>query len=193
MTSSGASQPHISDYARLSALSSIQRFSVAEIASQAITKALETIVVTDRLAVLKALASLYSTLGYTRKRAVVLREIAALLSDGIRRARTTQASEVVVRSTPATEGNTAIVSLLEKVCEAYGVELIERLVVGSKEAANRRRQSVFGLSGDKVKSTVVSDEPDLVGRFGWPSLQVSVVRDAVYMAGMISGERYSAF
>lgn len=183
------------DFARLSALATVQRFSVAEIASQAITPQLESIAFVDRLAILKALASLYSTLGYSRKRASVVAEIAALLSDSFRRAK--EANNVlpqiggVIRSTPKTEGNQAIIHLLERVCEAYGIEVIDKLIVGSKEAANKRRQSVIGLPNPEIslsnKASFLNEESEMAVRFGWPALQVAVIRDAVYMAGMISG------
>ena len=82
----------------------------------------------------------------------------------------------IVRTTSDTAGNESIIRVAEKVCEAFGIEVVPRVM---KEKSSKRRSI---LQGGAVEA-----ELDGKGRFGWQALQVGVLRDAISIAEALPG------
>lgn len=148
----------------------VSRASIAQWVSSAYTPALSRARTPVRLRILSDMAALYASLGYTRKHAFVIREIAAICSaiGGSPRAMT-DVSDLVRRRGGAMDrsGNQTIIKLVERVCEIYGVPA-SRGSTASGEAV---------LQGQLEAQT----------RFGWPLLQVGVLKDAVAISELLPG------
>ncbi|KAK0459779.1 TRAPP II complex [Desarmillaria tabescens] len=180
---------------RLSSISGISRISVASVIAQAHGPWLLHLDARERIGVLEAVAALYSCLGFRRKEAYILREVLGCIldlivcgrdEDGIATASyspdegaqtsTTNATmssapgnpQVGVRVNESTEGNHSILKLLTHLCRVLGIELDAVKIV------------------DADSTSVDANEPDddfqLREPFGWPELQVGVVREAVAVA-----------
>lgn len=77
----------------------------------------------------------------------------------------------IVRTTSDTAGNDSIVRVAEKVCEAFGIEVVSR--AEKKSGAIEEERATELTIG--VRSV------------GWPALQVGVLRDAIMIAEALPG------
>lgn len=168
----------------------------------------------DRLHHLNAMAATYSCLGFKRKEAFVLREVLAVVmdmlvtarEDGIRtkngsvglgisgmdhfnhgnfafdaRAGGGSSGTVGVRPNVNEAGNESVLRLVRYVCGVYGVDL-SRVSMAKVDSEKLDQES----GGNDDEAAVVDDE-DEMDRFGWPELQLGVVREAVAIAEALPG------
>lgn len=84
----------------------------------------------------------------------------------------------IVRTTSDSKGNESVVRIVEKVCEAFGIEVVPRATKTSK--MDRRKSVIQGQRLEPIASVVVE-------RFGWPLLQVGVLGDAIRIAESLPG------
>ena len=161
---------------------------IAELLGLAYTPLLAQSPVPDRLLFLNTIVAGYSSLGFARKRAAILLEIAAIATDVSRRARAEvregQSPGAIVSTAPEVDGNDAVLLLLDQCCEAYGVEIVKRF----RAAEAGRRVSVIGGTQQRSTGADAAGDGAEDDRFGWPDLQVAVVRDAVKASEMLPGE-----
>lgn len=157
-------------YAQRTSASLIQRSAIAEQVSLAITSHSLGIPLTDRLALCSAAATLYSSIGYSRKRSSVLREAAALISEAAMHAKTSRqlqaSTSSLIRSLPHADGNSSIVQLLHTICADVGIPLTKRHT--------------------EKNASPLTVEQDLPEPFGWSELQLSVIKDCILCARMLS-------
>lgn len=83
----------------------------------------------------------------------------------------------IVRTTSDSAGNESVVRIAEKVCEAFGIEVVPRT---TKMGKTDRRKSLVQGPPSEVPSGAVA-------RFGWPLLQVGVLGDAIRIAESLPG------
>jgi len=166
--------------------SGLVKADVSDALSHAFSPLLANLPVPQRLGYLNAIASLYGTLGFLRKRAAAVREIVGVAADALRRARAAShgghAAEIV-SSAPAVEGNDALVLLLEQVCDAYGVDLVSRIHADDRANADKRISIIGGPGARRATAAAAGSEAsDALADarcFGWPTLQVAVLRDSI--------------
>ncbi|KAK0197056.1 TRAPP II complex [Armillaria mellea] len=184
---------------RLSSISGISRISITSVIAQAHGPWLLHLDARERIGVLETMAALYSCLGFRRKEAYILREVLGCIldlivcgrdEDGITTASysldegaqtsTTNAAtpsvpdnaQVGVRVNESTEGNHSILNLLTHLCKVLGIDLDAVKIVD----ADSTRCSTDANEHE------LDDDYQLREPFGWPELQVGVVREAVAFA-----------
>lgn len=197
---------------RLSVFTGITRSQIAGTVSQAHGPWLLHLGPQERLAVLQSMASIYICLGYRRKEAYVLREVISCIMDlvvcgrdedyQLRRsdvgspglvARTadlqngddntpTANGSLAFRPNENMQGNQSVLKILTYVCKALGVDL-ESVNVASPPNAE---EGNFDLH--IVPFEVLSLAESLNNSFGWPELQVGVVREAIAVAEALPGQ-----
>ncbi|KAK2466897.1 hypothetical protein APHAL10511_001155 [Amanita phalloides] len=182
-----------SNLERLSSLSGVTRSSISSIIAQAHGPWLLHLAPRERISMLEIMASLYACMGYRRKEIYILREILGCVmdllvcgreEDGLTRPTNvlgTNGSDVQghvpsasggggvgIRFSERTDGNDSIRRLLKHICNVLGVNL----------------EAVKMIDGDCERQTDISDvEADVYPEsYGWPELQVGVVREAVAVA-----------
>ncbi|KAH8106969.1 TRAPP II complex [Cristinia sonorae] len=180
---------------RLTSITGISRATIAATLTQVHGPWLLHLGTRDRILVLEAMATVYGAIGYKRKEAYILREVLGCVMDlvvcereetgGIRTAgtglglgiqgvnlgRDTTRGAVGVRENDSTEGNQSIVRIVKYVCLVHGIDLeAVRLVEG------------FLLSGDDQKEPGQPSEDSPHDLFGWPELQIGIVREAIAVA-----------
>ncbi|KAF8921247.1 TRAPP II complex [Mucidula mucida] len=177
---------------RLSSFSGVSRQSISNVLTQIHGPWLLHLGPRERVSILEAMASTYACLGYRRKEAYILREILGCVldlivcgreEDGRTRVSTSgdgsatpnghndvlnNSAQVGMRMNESTDGNNSVLNLLNYVCRTLGIDLeaVKILDVGQTTP----RSDDLGLDDD-VR------EP-----FGWPELQVGVVREAIAVA-----------
>lgn len=159
----------------------IQRSAIASLLSLAYTPHLASLDLPTRLRLTGEIAGLFGRIGYRRKEAFLLREVAALGAEGVgvggQGAEGEQGGEG-----RSMRGNEALVRVAERVCGAFGVEVVPRSnSAGGKEARRRtllqRDHEDDGHGGEEGGRS----------RFGWPALQVGVLRDCIGIAEALPG------
>ncbi|KAG6879987.1 hypothetical protein C0992_008580 [Termitomyces sp. T32_za158] len=192
---------------RLSSVSGISRGSIASILSQFHGPWLLHLGARERIAILEAASGLYACLGYRRKEAYILREVLGCIldlivcgreEDGLSRMSSVPGTSglgiqgmkqssgggwggVGVRVSESTDGNDSILELLKYVCKVLGINLDAVKLVD--------------VNPSGFPSSVVADESSSISyedydketfenmeTYGWPDLQVGVVREAVAVA-----------
>lgn len=200
------SGPEQARRARLNSLAlsnTVPRSSVAAWLDSAYSPHLATLSVPMRIRVLAEIASCFGRIGYRRKEAFVLREVAALCADsaasqqaalalrdrsgngslalridtGSKSSRNGTNGKVLPtprrRAGIATDTHLQILEVLERVCSAYGLDP--------------------GPTGDdhasaETASPIEQTQTSSAGtRFGWPSIQLGTLQDATRMAEMVNG------
>jgi hypothetical protein len=192
---------------RLSSTSGISRSSIAAILAQLHGPWLLHLGARERIAVLEAMSRLYACLGYRRKEAYILREVLGCIldlivcgreEDGLSRMSSVpftaglgikggsglaaEWSGVGVRLSEVTDGNESILKLLAYVCKVLGINLDAVRLVEIDE------EGLPVSSGDG--SVSVGSEESFEGNlepYGWPEIQVGVVREAVAVAEALPG------
>lgn len=212
-----ATSPDLAKRAQLASLApsnTVPRSSIAIWISSAYSPHLATLSLPVRLRITSEVASLFGRIGYRRKEAFVLRELAALCAEGVAgrsieifpvgtsggavgtsvngipspipeegadtdATRTKTAS--IVRTTMTTVGNDSIVHLSERVCAAFGIQ------VAPKATRDKKGNRMSVMQGRALE---ISEEGS--GSFGWPGLQVGVLKDAIAIAESLPGELIDA-
>ncbi|KAF7976728.1 hypothetical protein HWV62_5913 [Athelia sp. TMB] len=186
---------------RLSMVSGISRSTISGYLAQAHGPWLVHLGPTERLAVLETMAGMYACLGYKRKEAYVLREVLGCVMDllvcgreenrkpttspggaglGIRNASFGGGNGVPgtvgVRQNESAEGNASILRLLKYVCKVLGIDLeAVKLVNPAELSAEDNKAETNNSSQDDTLDTL----PEV---YGWPELQIGVIREAIAVA-----------
>ncbi|KWU44001.1 hypothetical protein RHOSPDRAFT_34430 [Rhodotorula sp. JG-1b] len=199
------SGPEQASRARLNSLApsnTVPRSSIAAWLDSAYSPHLATLSVVTRTRILADIASCFGRIGYRRKEAFVLREVAALCADS---AASHQASLALqdpsgngsldlridtgskssrngtngkVLPTPrrrpgiATDTQLQILEVLERVCSAYGLD-------PGPTGDNHGTEE----NASPIEPTQTSSAEN---RFGWPSIQLGVLQDATRMAEIVN-------
>jgi hypothetical protein len=152
---------------------------------------------------LESTASLYACLGYRRKEAYILREVLGCILDligcgreedgfsrlssvplpsglGIQGPSSSQRGNVGVRFSENIDGNESVLRLLKYVCKVLGINLDAVRLLETSDADITEVQSAPASVEDDVATEFM--EP-----YGWPELQVGVVREAVAVAEALPG------
>ncbi|CAK5277407.1 unnamed protein product [Mycena citricolor] len=181
---------------RLSTMSNISRATISAVLAQVHGPWLLHLGARDRISILEATASIYSCLGYRRKEAYILREVLGCVMDLIVCGReedgfsrlssvplsagatlssgSSRGGNVGVRFTENIGGNESVLRLLKYICRVLGINLdAVRLSEGSENEGTSQ------MPPTSVEEEIASEfmEP-----YGWPELQVGVVREAVAVA-----------
>lgn len=198
---------------RLSAMTGITRSQIASTVSQAHGPWLLHLGPQERLVVLQSMASVYSCLGYKRKEAYVLREMVSCIMDlvvcgrdedyRLRRSDAGSAGLVVgtagLRSgehnTPTGSGNLAfrpnenmqgnqsVLEILKCACQVLGVDLG---TVNVAAPPNTEEEGDVDPYINSFEALPLAEPPN--NSFGWPELQVGVVREAIAVAEALPGQ-----
>ena len=195
----------------LSSTSGIPRSLISSVLAQAHGPWLLHIGAVERIALLETMAGMYAALGYKRKETYILREVLGCLLDLVVCGREEDSylrisspplltglaiqgltpgvhqrdkrGSVGIRQNESKEGNESLLKLLKYICRVLGVDLdAVRLV---KVDSDGRPVNV--MNGD---STMLSIEEDPIvpqDPFGWPELQVGIVREAIAVAEALPG------
>ncbi|KAJ7046805.1 TRAPP II complex [Mycena alexandri] len=187
---------------RLSTLSGISRSNISTVLSQVHGPWLLHLGPRERISILENTASLYACLGYRRKEAYILREVLGCILDlivcgreedgfsrlssvplpaglGIQGPNSSGSSQrggnVGVRFSENMDGNESVLKLLKYVCKVLGINLDAVRLLENSEA-----------NSAPVETSTTSIEDEIATEFsepyGWPELQVGVVREAVAVA-----------
>lgn len=185
---------------RLSSITNISRAHIAAIIAEAHGPWLLHLAVRERITILENIAGLYACLGYKRKEAYVLREVLGCVMDlvvvgrddfgqrrsisspaaaglGIQNGDSNGAGSVGVRENERTEGNEAVLRIVRYVCSVHGInmEAVKLVTLG------KSTKSMDDESADLPED--VQSEP-----FGWPELQIGIVREALAIAEALPGK-----
>lgn len=198
---------------RLSVFTGITRSQIASTVSQAHGPWLLHLGPQERLVILQSMASIYSCLGYRRKEAYVLREVISCIMDlvvcgrdedyQLRRsdvgsaglvARTaglqngddntpTGNGSLAFRPNENMQGNQSVLKILSYACKALGVDLES---VNVAEPPNAEEEG--NVDPHIIPFEALSLAESLNNSFGWPELQVGVVREAIAVAEALPGQ-----
>jgi hypothetical protein len=198
---------------RISIVSGVSRSQIANTVSQAHGPWLLHLGPHERLTILQSMASIYSSLGYRRKEAFILREVISCIMDlivcgreendllrksdvgsvstGNRSENSDEVSivgkgAVGVRQNEILEGNQSILKLLVRACKVLGVDLE---AVGVAKTTDGTSSEVGGRdSGGSAVEDLERPVDAAKESFGWPELQVGVIREAIAVAEALPGE-----
>lgn len=202
---------------RLSAVTGISRTMVAGLLAQAHGPWLLHLGPRERLGILETMAGIYACLGFRRKEAYVLREIIGCVMDmlvcgreesrgsspgfsgaglGIRgidfgeRNTVANRGAVGVRHNDSVEGNESILKLLRYVCKILGIDLeaVKLVDADSNESSTKHEgeeEAEHAVSSLQLDDGVTDVSHDI---YGWPELQVGVIREAIAVAESLPGQ-----
>jgi trafficking protein particle complex subunit 9 len=206
---------------RLCSVTGISRAMIAGLLGQAHGPWLLHLGPRERLAVLETMAGIYACLGYKRKEAYILREVLGCVMDllvcgreenrstprsspgtgvaglGIRgvsfgdRSTGAEQGSVGVRHNDYVEGNDSILSVLKYVCRVLGinleaVKLVDAHFDGDTNESDSSPNSVPPIHPDDDALESSHDA------YGWPELQIGVIREAIAVAESLPGPLISA-
>ncbi|KAI9446319.1 TRAPP II complex [Lactarius indigo] len=152
---------------RLSSFSGITRSQIAAVLSQAHGPWLLHLGHRERITVLESVAYLYSSLGYHRKEAYILREVVGCIMDLVESG---GSGAVAVKGIERSTGNESVLKLVKFVCEMHGID------VEAVTFVNPSTQDDSGVPQD-VNTDDVQEDP-----YGWPELQIGIIREALAVA-----------
>jgi hypothetical protein len=157
---------------------------------------------TERIAVLTSLATLWGSIGFRRKEVLVLREVQASVMDLIvlgreedktlkQRLSSVNSEASVgsddpgygpissnglgVRKLESRVGNVSIIRVARYIAEVHGIDL-----------GRVRVADLATMAGEPVLSEGIGNSP-ANAQYGWPELQVGVVREALAIAEVLPG------
>ncbi|KAJ8078800.1 hypothetical protein AAF712_001246 [Marasmius tenuissimus] len=174
---------------RLSIISGVSRNSICNALSPAHGPWLLHLGARERISILEVMASIYSCIGYKRKEAYILREVLGCVLDLIVCGREDGShpsmsdgmglgiqgispalqvpNAVGVRLSERSDGNQSILELLKRVCRVLGVNL-DAVKVADPQ--------------DPMVTSSMENPADDQETFGWPELQVGVIRESIAVA-----------
>ncbi|KAF8274883.1 transport protein Trs120 or TRAPPC9 TRAPP II complex subunit-domain-containing protein [Lactarius quietus] len=174
---------------RLSSVSGITHSQIAAVLSQAHGPWLLHLGHRERIAVLETVAYLYSSLGYHRKEAYILREVVGCLMDLIVCGReedggshlpgvvvngkeSGDSGAVAVKGIERSTGNESLLKLVKYVCEVHGIDLeaVSFVNPGTQD------EDEGGVPQD-INTDEVQEDP-----YGWQELQIGIIREALAVA-----------
>ncbi|XP_006458106.1 hypothetical protein AGABI2DRAFT_148600 [Agaricus bisporus var. bisporus H97] len=193
---------------RLTKYSGISRSSISNVLGQIHGPWLLHLHPRERLSILTTMASVYACLGYKRKEAYLLREVLGCVMDlivcgreedgitkvsgprntglGIENGNITPTNpltyldqgSVAVRMSESSLGNDSVLRILKQVCKTIGIDLdAVKLLHASTQETELAESSQNEASTNDDGSELERPET-----YGWPELQVGVVREAVAVA-----------
>jgi hypothetical protein len=186
---------------RLSTLTGITRAEMSAVVAEAHGPWLLHLGPRERIATLEAMAGMYACIGHRRKETYVLREVLGCIMDlvvvgredpasrggnsisvvtpsglGIQNVAIPGAGSVGVRENEATEGNESILRVVKHICRVHGVDLeAVKLVDPTAEATEDAADADDATDGASPET------------FGWPELQIGIVREALAVAEALPG------
>jgi trafficking protein particle complex subunit 9 len=187
-----------SAFQRLTIASGISRSMIADVLAQAHGPWLLHLGSRERIAILEYIAAMYGILGFQRKEAYILREVLGCLMDMIVCGREESGSSKIagaglgiqgvdvgtgsqgsvgIRAIDSTAGNDSILRVVKHICNVHGIDLE---AVRTKSLPGRTGSST--PTPDAVNDTVPMEEP-----FGWPELQIGIIREAIAVAEALPG------
>ncbi|KAJ3559110.1 hypothetical protein NM688_g536 [Phlebia brevispora] len=175
-------------------ITGITRASISNTLAQAHGPWLLHLGASERISILESMGAMYSILGYKRKEAYVLREVLGCVMDLVACAREegggakitgaglgihgvdvgvgTNQSSVGIRTNDSSQGNESVLRVVKYVCRVHGIDLeAVKLVTDAT-----RRVSGSPTDEDEDEFTALA-EP-----YGWPELQIGIVREAIAVA-----------
>lgn len=198
---------------RLTSVTGISRSAIAAVLAQAHGPWLLHLGPRERLAALETMAGIYGCLGYKRKEAYILREVLGCIMDllvcgreelrgsaakaspsasaglGIRGVNVGSGSgsggAVAMRYNDSEQGNESILRILKYVCKVLGIDLeaVKLLVPNADQAEDGKDEA------QTAESVALDDELTDPAQelYGWPELQVGVIREAIAVAESLPG------
>jgi trafficking protein particle complex subunit 9 len=184
-----------SNHDRLSSISGITRPQMATVISQAHGPWLLHLGHRERIIILESIAYLYSSLGYHRKEVYVLREVVGCIMDLVVCARekpepgfssgTTvngkgsgDSGAVAVKGIERSTGNESVLKLVKHICDVHGINL---------EAVRFVNTDTHGAQEEGAVSQDTSSDDLPEDPYGWPELQIGIVREALSVAEALPG------
>ncbi|KAA1471141.1 hypothetical protein DENSPDRAFT_775745 [Dentipellis sp. KUC8613] len=179
---------------RLSSISGISRSQIATLLAQAHGPWLLHLGHRERIGLLEAIASMYSSLGYHRKEAYILREVIGCILDLVVCGRDESASSmgfglqsaglgshgdigtVGRKGNERPEGNESLLKLVKYVCKVHGINLEAVKVIEPATGDLKRDSQTSSVDGQSDAGEEVDDP------YGWPELQIGIVREALAVA-----------
>ena len=180
---------------RLSSISGITRPQMAAAISHAHGPWLLHLSHRERIITLETIAYLYSSLGYRRKEAYILREVVGCIMDLVVCAReqpqpgfssgitvngkgSSDSGAVAVKGIERSSGNESILKLVKYICDVHGINL---------EAVRFMNTDTHGAQeeGAVSQDTSSGDLPE--DPYGWPELQIGIIREALSVAEALPG------
>ncbi|KZT09435.1 uncharacterized protein LAESUDRAFT_694916 [Laetiporus sulphureus 93-53] len=188
------------DMERLTTISGISRSQIASVLAQIHGPWLLHLDARERINTLQTVAGMFGVLGYLRKEAYILRELLGSVMDlivcgrdeggrtsnpglGIQRNgsedHTSNHATVGVRENQRDEGNDAMLRIVKHVCRVHGVDLEAVKLVDISA-----RHSQPGVEEQDVSDEIAEQEEEqsVDDPFGWPELQIGIVREAIAVA-----------
>lgn len=197
-TLSGSKRVSYNSAERLSSITGITRSMISGVVSQVHGPWLLHLGSRERIFILENVAAIYSILGYLRKEAYILREVLGCIMDlvvcgreegggtmiagaglgiqGVDLGDSTNRGSVGIRTAENTVGNESVLRVVKHVCRVHGIDLeAVRLVVDET------------VESEEVASADLEDTETAEGAYGWPELQIGIVREAIAVAEALPG------
>ncbi|KAI0703613.1 TRAPP II complex [Cytidiella melzeri] len=180
-------------FQRLTTATGISRSMIADILSQSHGPWLLHLGTRERITILEHVAAMYGILGYQRKEAYVLREVLGCVMDlivcgreetggsriagtglGIQGVDVGNGSQgsVGIRTNDNTIGNDSVLRVVKHICKVHGIDL---------EAVKLESHPDHSSQPLPTHDTAV-DTNLFQDTFGWPELQIGIVREAIAVA-----------
>ncbi|OBZ75570.1 hypothetical protein A0H81_04217 [Grifola frondosa] len=179
---------------RLTLITGITRAQIAATLTQAHGPWLLHLDARERIRALQTLASIFGAIGHVRKEAYILREVLGCIMDlvvcgreesgnggtrvlsmglgirGVGLGGTTGQGAVGIRENESNEGNESVLCIVKHICRVHGIDL-----EGVK---------LVDVNGDckSSQNTSIQEEEPSREPFGWPELQIGIIREAIAVA-----------
>lgn len=192
-TSSGSKRVSHNSAERLSSITGITRSAISTVVAQAHGPWLLHLGSRERISILENVAAVYSILGYPRKEAYILREVLGCIMDlvvcgreesggatiagaglgiqGVDMGEGTARGSVGIRTHENTVGNESVLKVVRHICRVHGIDLEAVRLVSDEKVE----------SGDET-SDDLEDLDSVQEAYGWPELQIGIVREAIAVA-----------
>jgi hypothetical protein len=148
----------------------------------------------ERIIILETIAHLYSSLGYRRKEVYILREVVGCIMDLVVCAReqpepgfssgatvngkgSGDSGAVAVKGIERSIGNESVLKLVKHICGVHGINLEAVRFVNT----DPHTQEAWADSQD-TSSNDLPEDP-----YGWPELQIGIIREALSVAEALPG------
>lgn len=196
----GGGAPTPAEYAQLSALSGVYRHEVAAAADAAVTQSLRVLSAADQLAVLGEAAAILAQLGFARRHAHVVTQLHAVLARVLVHSFGARVDLPVDLGVPArlvpagTHDSSPALALALQAADTYGVDVLAAPVCGlpPAHALAKARARVLNaryaplIAGDAraelARLETLDPRTPAPPRFGWPALQVHLVKALAALA-----------
>lgn len=207
--SSSSARNSYASLERLTSITGITRAQISATISQAHGPWFAHLDARERVRILEYIAAMYGALGYVRKEAYVLREALACLMDmvvcgreesGTGSARVlsagfanrsnslnvaTSQGTVGIRENERTEGNESVLHIVKHVCRVHGIDLeaVKLIETGMPDRDSQASQREEDEQDEELVRSL--REP-----FGWPELQIDIIREAIGVAEALPGRPF---